>query len=68
MIALACAVFGIVAALAGSAAIPTSSERIMGQEQRLRGVYGGAILATILAGVVLVALGRAAARVDGASA
>jgi hypothetical protein len=64
MIALACAVFGIVAALAGSAAIRTSSERIMGQEQRLRGVYGGAILA----GVVLVALGRAAARVDGASA
>jgi hypothetical protein len=36
----------------------------MGPEQRLTGVYGGAILA----GVVLVALGRAAARVDGASA
>ena len=68
MIALASAAFGIVAALAWNAAIQATIERIMGPEESLTGLYVYAILATILAVVVLVALGRAAARVGGESA
>jgi hypothetical protein len=68
MIALASAAFGIVAALVWNAAIQATIERFMGPDESLTGLYVYAILATILAVVVLVALGRAAARVGGASA
>jgi hypothetical protein len=68
MIALASAAFGIIAALAWNAAIQATIERIMGPDDSLTGLYVYAILATILAVVVLVALGRAAARVGGEAA
>jgi len=68
MIALASAAFGIVAALAWNAAIQATIERIMGPDESLTGLYVYAILATILAVVVLIALGRAAARVGAESA
>jgi hypothetical protein len=68
MIALASAAFGIVAALAWNAAIQATIERILGPDGSLTGLYIYAVLATILAVIVLVALGRAAARVGGESA
>src|SRR5262245_30918857 len=67
MIALAAAAFGIVAALAWNAAIQATIQQFMGPAQSLTGLYIYAVLATILAVVVLVALGRAAARVGGES-
>lgn len=68
MIALASAAFGIVAALAWNEAIQATIRQIMGPDDSLTGLYIYAILATILAVVVLVALGRAAARVGGEAA
>lgn len=68
MIALASAAFGIVAALAWNSAIQATITRIMGPDESLTGLYVYAILATILAVIVLVALGRAAARVGGEAA
>jgi hypothetical protein len=68
MIALASAAFGIVAALAWNSAIQATITRIMGPDESLTGLYIYAILATILAVIVLVALGRAAARVGGEAA
>ena len=68
MIALASAAFGIVAALAWNSAIQATITRIMGPDESLTGLYVYAILATILAIIVLVALGRAAARVGGEAA
>jgi len=68
MIALASAAFGIVAALAWNSAIQATIERVMGPDASLTGLYVYAILATILAVVVLMALGRAAARVGGEAA
>lgn len=68
MIALASAAFGLVAALAWNAAIQATIARIMGPDDSLTGLYVYAILATILAVIVLVSLGRAAARVGGEAA
>ena len=68
MIALASAAFGIVAALAWNAAIQATIQQIMGPDNSLTGLYIYAVLATILAVVVLIALGRAAARVGGEAA
>ena len=68
MIALASAAFGIVAALAWNEAIQATIQEIMGPDESLTGLYVYAILATILAVVVLVALARAAARVGGEAA
>ena len=65
MITLASAALGIVAALAWNEAIQATIRQIMGPDESLTGLYIYAILATILAVVVLVALGRAAARVGG---
>jgi hypothetical protein len=65
MIALASAAFGIVAALAWNEAIQATIRQVMGPDDSLTGLYIYAILATILAVVVLVTLGRAAARVGG---
>jgi len=65
MVTLASASLGLVAALAWNEAIRTTIERIVGADDDLVGLYTYAILATILAIVVVVALGRAAARVGG---
>ena len=68
MIALASASLGLVAALAWNEAIRATIRRILGPDESLVGLYTYAILATVLAVVVLVQLGRAAARVGGEAA
>ena len=68
LITLASAAFGFVAALAWNEAIQATIEEIVGKEDSLAGLYTYAILATIIAVAVLVALGRAAARVGGEAA
>jgi len=68
MITLASAALGIVAALEWNEAIQATIKQIMGPDGSLVGLYVYAILATSLAVVVLVALGRAAARVGGEAA
>ena len=67
MIALASASFGLVAALAWNEAIKATLEMLnLGDD--LTGLYTYAILATVLAIVVLVWLGRVASRVGGDAA
>ena len=68
MIALASASLGLVAALAWNEAIKATIQRVFGTDDSLAGLYTYAILATILAVAVLVALGRAAARIGGEAA
>ena len=65
MISLASASLGLVAALAWNEAIQATLVQILGTDDSLAGLYTYAILATIIAIVVLVALGRAVARVGG---
>ncbi|HEY0111835.1 MAG TPA: DUF5654 family protein [Allosphingosinicella sp.] len=67
MIALASASLGLVAALAWNAAIQATLEAL-GLGDNLAGLYAYAILATGIAVVVLVLLGKAAARVGGEAA
>jgi len=67
MIALASASFGLVAALAWNEAIKATLEMLnLGDD--LTGLYTYAILATVLAIVVLVWLGKVASRVGGDAA
>jgi hypothetical protein len=67
MIALASASLGLVAALAWNEAIKATLAKLnMGDN--LAGLYTYAVLATILAVVVLVVLGRTAARIGGEAA
>jgi hypothetical protein len=68
MITLASASLGLVAALAWNEAIRTTIQKIVGADDSLVGLYTYAVLATILAIVVVVALGRAAAQVGGEAA
>ena len=67
MIALASASLGLVAALAWNEAIKATLA-LLGLGDNLVGLYTYAILPTVLAIVVLVALGRAAARIGGEAA
>ena len=67
MIALASASFGLVAALAWNEAIKATLA-MLGLGDSLAGLYTYAILATVLAILVLVWLGRLAARVGGEAA
>jgi hypothetical protein len=67
MIALASASFGLVAALAWNEAIKATLA-MLGLGESLAGLYTYAILATVLAIVVLVWLGKLAARVGGEAA
>lgn len=67
MIALASASLGLVAALAWNEAIKATLA-ILGLGDDLAGLYAYAILATVLAIVVLVWLGKLAARVGGDAA
>jgi hypothetical protein len=67
MIALASASFGLVAALAWNEAIKATLARL-GLGESLAGLYTYAILATALAVIVLVWLGRIASRVGGEAA
>ncbi|HEX8213893.1 MAG TPA: DUF5654 family protein [Allosphingosinicella sp.] len=67
MIALASVSLGLVAALAWNDAIKATLA-VLGLGEDLAGLYAYAILATVLAVVVLVWLGRIAARVGGETA
>jgi hypothetical protein len=64
MIALASASLGLVAALAWNEAIKATLA-MLGLGESLAGLYAYAIIATVLAILVLVWLGRLAARVGG---
>ena len=64
MIALASASLGLVAALAWNEAIKATLETL-GLGDSLAGLYTYAILATVIAILVLVGLGKAAARIGG---
>ena len=68
MITLAGAAFGLVCALAWNDAIKTTMKSILGEDDSLAGLYTYAILATLVAFIVLLLLGRAAARVGGEAA
>ena len=65
MVTLASASLGLVAALAWNEAIKATITRVFGTSDDLAGLYTYAILATIIAVVVVMLLGRAAARVGG---
>lgn len=67
MIALASASLGLVAALAWNEAIKATLA-LLGLGDDLAGLYAYAVVATVLAIVVLVWLGRLAARVGGDAA
>jgi hypothetical protein len=67
MIALASASFGLVAALAWNEAIKATL-KLLGLGDSLAGLYTYAILATVLAIIVLVWLGKLAAKVGGEAA
>ncbi len=64
MITLASASLGLVAALAWNEAIRTTIQKLAGGDG-LAGLYAYAVLATVIAVVVLLALARLAARVGG---
>jgi hypothetical protein len=68
MITLAAASLGLVAALAWNEAIKALIKRVLGEDDSLAGLFTYAILATLVAVVVLLILGRAAARVGGEAA
>lgn len=68
MITLAAASLGLVAALAWNEAIKALIKAVLGEDDSLVGLFTYAILATVIAVVVLLVLGRAAARVGGEAA
>ena len=68
MITLAGAALGLVCALAWNDAIKETMKHFLGEDDSLAGLYTYAILATLLAVFVLLALGRASARVGGDAA
>lgn len=68
MITLASASLGLVAALAWNEAIKTTIKTYFGTDENLAGLYTYAILATVIAIVVVMLLGRAAARIGGDAA
>lgn len=67
MISLASASLGLVAALAWNEAIKATLAKL-GLGEELSGLYAYAILATVVAVVVLVILGRLAAKIGGDAA
>ena len=68
MITLAAASLGLVAALAWNEAIKALIRKVLGEGDSLAALFIYAILATLIAVVVLLILGRAAARVGGDAA
>ena len=68
MITLSSAALGLVCALAWNEAIKASMKQVLGEDDSLAGLFTYAILATILAVVVLLALAKTAARIGGDAA
>jgi hypothetical protein len=58
----------VVCALAWNDAIKSTMKSVLGEDDSLAGLYTYAILATVLAVVVLLALARTAARIGGDAA
>lgn len=65
MIALASAALGLVAALAWNEAIKTHIKVLLGTGESLSALYTYAVIATVVAILVLLALAWAAARIGG---
>jgi hypothetical protein len=65
VITLASASLGLVAALAWNDAIKAAITKLLGSNDSLAGLFAYAVLATMLAIIVVVLLGRAAARLGG---
>jgi hypothetical protein len=68
MITLAAASLGLVAALAWNDAIKALIRSVLGEDDSILGLFIYAILATVVAVVVLLILGNAAARIGGEAA
>ena len=68
MITLASAALGLVCALAWNEAIKTAMKAVLGEDDSLVGLFTYAILATLVAVVVLLALAKASAKVGGDAA
>jgi hypothetical protein len=68
MITLASASLGLVAALAWNEAIKAIIKEVLQTSESIAGLLTYAILATVIAVVVVMMLGRAAARVGGEAA
>jgi hypothetical protein len=68
MITLGGAALGLVCALAWNDAIKSTMKALLGEDDSLPGLYTYAILATLIAVFVLIALAKAAARVGGDAA
>lgn len=68
MITLAGAALGLVCALAWNDAIKAAMKEMLGEDDSLTGLFIYAGLATLVAVVTLLALGRMAARVGGEAA
>ena len=68
MITLAGAALGLVCALAWNDAIKTTMKSLLGEDDSLAGLYTYAILATLIAVFVLLALAKASAKVGGDAA
>jgi hypothetical protein len=68
MITLSGAALGLVCALAWNDAIKTTVKTFLGEDDSLAGLYTYAILATLIAVFVLIALAKAAAKVGGEAA
>lgn len=68
MITLASASLGLVAALAWNEAIKATIKKVLGDGDSLPALYTYAILATAIAVVVLVSLGKLASKLGGEAA
>ena len=68
MITLASAALGLVCALAWNEAIKTGMKHVLGEDDSLTGLFSYAILATLVAVFVLIALAKTAARIGGEAA
>ena len=68
MITLASAALGLVCALAWNEAIKTGMKHVLGEDDSLAGLFTYAILATLVAVFVLIALAKTAARIGGEAA
>lgn len=68
MITLAGAALGLVCALAWNEAIKSTMKQVLGEDDSLAGLYTYAVLATLLAVFVLIALAKASAKVGGEAA
>lgn len=68
MITLASAALGLVCALAWNEAIKTAMKEFLGTDESVAGLFTYAILATLIAVFVLLALAKAAAKIGGEAA